>query len=73
MTPYELRFEIFKTALSIAESEFFFQKEAREKLLESGVDKKTVDIYIKDYPYFPTVKKVAEIAKQINTFVSEQS
>jgi hypothetical protein len=73
MTPYELRFEIFKTALSMAEGEAFFQKDMKDKMLENGIDEKHLHYYIKEYPQFPTVKEITEIAKQINTFVSEQS
>jgi hypothetical protein len=73
MTPYELRFEIFKTALSIAEGECFYRKEVADKLAEMGALKKFVSDYVEEYPQFPTVKRITEIAKQINTFVSEQS
>jgi len=73
MTPYELRFEIFKTALSIAEGECFYQRELKETFLSKGVDEKLLQFYIEDYPKYPSLEQIEKIAKQINTFVSEQS
>jgi hypothetical protein len=63
MTPYELRFEIFKQAMGLAEDEFH----AEYNLVEQWNDKNTVKM---DYPNFPTYEKIEALANKINNFVS---
>ena len=73
MTPYELRYKIFETALSIAEGQKFMQKEAADSLISKGFNREVVEEYINTYPDYPTVEEVTSIAKEINKFVSEQT
>jgi hypothetical protein len=57
MTPYELRFEIFKEARLIATDDFANKREA------AGEGK---------YTPFPTVKEIEVLADQIKDFVEEK-
>ena len=73
MTPYELRYKIFETALSIAEGQKFMQKEMADSLISQGFTEDTIRKYIDVFPEYPTVEEVTSIAKEINKFVSEQT
>lgn len=65
MTPYELRFAIFKQAYSMLNDEFCSKTDIARELNE----KNTVKI---DFPEFPTLNKVLEQAEIINNFVSSK-
>ncbi|NBP04462.1 MAG: hypothetical protein EBU90_31140 [Proteobacteria bacterium] len=65
MTPYELRFEIFKQAYGQAQDEF----QANYNLAEMWNDKNTVKV---DYPQFPTYEQIETLADKINNFVSSK-
>jgi hypothetical protein len=73
MTPYELRYKIFETALSIAEGESFMRKEIADSLFANGVSEETIQEYIDTYPEYPTVERITTIAREINKFVSEST
>lgn len=73
MTPYELRYKIFETALAMAEGTKFMQKEIADSLISQGFTKEVVEQYIDAYPEYPTVEEVTAMAKEINKFVSEQT
>jgi hypothetical protein len=64
MTPYELRFEIFKQAMGFAEDEFH----ANYNLAEMWNKDKNV----MDYPEFPTYEEIEALADKINNFVSSK-
>jgi len=64
MTPYELRFEIFKQAYRMLNDEFCVKYDtARE--WNDKVEKLELE-----YPNFPTLNQVLEQAEIINNFVS---
>jgi len=66
MTPYELRFEIFKQAYTMLNDEFCVKYDAvRERNTKFG--KSEID-----YPNFPSLKQVLDQAEIINTFVSSK-
>ena len=66
MTPYELRFEIFKQAYTMLNDEFCVKYDAaRERNAEFGKPKF-------DYPNFPSLEQVLDQAEIINTFVSSK-
>ena len=73
-TPFELRFDIFKQAMQLKESEFYQHRDNvtvqyewdREYAKESGT---TVD-YDPKLPKFPTFSEIEELAHKINHFVS---
>jgi len=62
MTPYELRFEIFKQAQSLADQEFHttWQSVDRKKETDPSVE----------YPSYPSYENIEKLAEKINTFVS---
>jgi len=63
MTPYELRFQIFRQAIGLAES----KHAASCKLVEQhnlSYENKW------EYPPFPSYEKIEELATKINDFVS---
>jgi hypothetical protein len=62
MTPYELRFEVFKQALEIAHNKFHAEF-GRTEILKK--DEPTLK-----FPEFPTYEEVEEIANKINKFIS---
>jgi len=66
MTPYELRFEIFKQAYIMLNDKFSIEYDTARCWNEEV--KNTVKM---DYPEFPTLGKVLEQANIINSFVSE--
>jgi hypothetical protein len=67
MTPYELRFEIFKQAYNMLNDQFSIEYDTAVRWNE--VEKKEVTM---DYPDFPTLNQVLEQAEIINDFVSSK-
>jgi hypothetical protein len=67
MTPYELRFEIFKQAYAFANDKFSIEYDTARCWNENSMN--TVKM---DYPDFPTYEKVEKLADKINTFVSSK-
>ena len=65
MTPYELRFEIFKQANGLAQDEYH----AAFTVAEQWNQLNSVKM---DYPEFPTYEKIEELADKINEFVSNK-
>jgi hypothetical protein len=65
MTPYELRFEIFKQANSLAQDEYH----ANFALADEWNKNNSVKM---DYPTFPTYDEVEDLAFKINEFVSSK-
>lgn len=65
MTPYELRFEIFKQAQTLAEFRYHADMGIieRRKELNPGNSE--------DYPTYPTFEYIQKIAEDINAFVSK--
>jgi len=68
MTPYELRFEIFKQAYNMLNDKFSIEYDTAARWNE--VEKKQVFM---DYPDFPSLNQVLEQAEIINSFVSESN
>lgn len=67
MTPYELRFSIFKEAESLAQCKHAAEVEVVERWNSNP------DNSIKmEYPEFPTFEYIQELANKINTFVSSK-
>lgn len=67
MTPYELRFEIFKQAYNMLNDQFSVEYDTARCWNEDT--KNTVKI---DYPDFPSLNQVLEQAEIINGFVSSK-
>ena len=65
MTPYELRFEIFKQANCLAQDEYH----AAFTVAEQWNQLNSVKM---DYPDFPSYEKIEELADKINEFVSNK-
>lgn len=65
MTPFELRFEIFKQAESWAQSQYIADFERVQRHNEINEDKW-------DYPIFPSYEKIEEFANKINVFISSK-
>ena len=65
MTPYELRFEIFKQAQSLADQEFH----AAFNIADQWNQINSVKM---DYPDFPSYEQIEALADKINTFVSSK-
>jgi hypothetical protein len=63
MTPYELRFEIFKQANGLAQDEYH----ANFALTDEWNKKNSVKM---DYPTFPSYEQIEALAFKINEFVS---
>ncbi|MFZ9301520.1 MAG: hypothetical protein ACO23V_11175 [Chitinophagaceae bacterium] len=64
MTPYELRFEIFKQANGLAQDKYHCQYAMVEEWNKTNSVKM-------DYPEFPTYAQIEKLADKINNFVSE--
>jgi hypothetical protein len=64
MTPYELRFEIFKQANGLAQDKYHTAF-ARAEMLSK--DDPNVE-----FPDFPTYEYIEELANKINNFVSSK-
>lgn len=67
MTPYELRFEVFKQAYTMMNDQFSIEYDTARVWNDNSEN--TVKI---DYPEFPTLDKVLEQAQIINDFVSSK-
>ena len=66
MTPYELRFEIFKQAYNMLNDEFCVKYDTAREWNNK------VDNLEMEYPEFPTLKNVLAQAEIINDFVSSK-
>jgi hypothetical protein len=64
MTPYELRFEIFKQANSLAQDEYHTAFARAEMLSKDEPNVK--------FPDFPTYEHIEALADKINEFVSSK-
>jgi hypothetical protein len=67
MTPYELRFEIFKQAYAFANDKFSIEYDTARCWNENSMN--TVKM---DYPDFPSYQDVESLAEKINEFVSSK-
>jgi hypothetical protein len=67
MTPYELRFEIFKQAYAMVQDEFSAEMELVSRYNEDTLEYSSK----KEYPRYPSYRETVQIADRINTFVSE--
>ena len=67
MTPYELRFEVFKQAYAMMHDQFSIEYDTARVWNDNSEN--TVKI---DYPEFPTLDKVLEQAQILNDFVSSK-
>lgn len=65
MTPYELRFEIFKQAYNMISDEFHIEYDTARCWNENCENSVKMD-----YPDFPTLDHVLKQAEVINNFVS---
>ena len=64
MTPYELRFEVFKQAYNMLNDQFNVEYDTAREWNEKV---NRIDL---EYPQFPTLSQVLEQAETINNFVS---
>ena len=64
MTPYELRFEIFKQSYNMLQDEFIHYVNIADQ-------KFAADMNDVDWPKPPTLRQVLSQAEVINSFVSE--
>ena len=64
MTPYELRFEVFKQAYNMLNDQFNIEYDTAREWNEKV---NRIDL---EYPQFPTLSQVLEQAETINNFVS---
>jgi len=67
MTPYELRFEIFKQAYNMLNDQFSIEMDTARYWNKNSTN--TVKM---DYPEFPTLNEVLKQAEIINDFVSSK-
>lgn len=65
MTPYELRFEIFKQAIGLTQDEYH----AKFSISDEWNKNNSVKM---DYPEFPTYEQIEALADKINNFVSSK-
>lgn len=66
MTPYELRFQIFQQAMTLAENEY----SALYEVVRSHNEKS--DLKEWEYPLYPSYEKIEKLADKINSFVSSK-
>ena len=66
MTPYELRFEIFKQAYNMLNDEFCVKYDTAREWNNK------VDNLELEYPDFPSLEKVLEQSEIFNNFVSSK-
>lgn len=66
MTPYELRFAIFKQAQTLAEYEYHTKLECIIREKENNPNLKI------DYPEYPNYEHIEQLAEKINDFVSKK-
>jgi len=64
MTPYELRFEIFRQAQTLADQEFHTSFATVDRLKDLNPDDTT------EYPQYPSYENIEKLAEKINSFVS---
>ena len=64
MTPYELRFEVFKQSYNMLNDQFNIEYDTAREWNEKV---NRIDL---EYPQFPTLSQVLEQAETINNFVS---
>lgn len=67
MTPYELRFDIFREAECLAQNKYTADVEYVERW-NSNPD----NLVKKDYPEFPTFEHIQALADKINNFISSK-
>jgi hypothetical protein len=67
MTPYELRFEIFKQAYAHANDEYLAAYNTADNWNQNP--KNSV---MMEYPEFPSYKHIEGLAEKINNFVSSK-
>ena len=65
MTPYELRFEIFKQANGLAQDEYHAAFTVADQWNQINSVKM-------DYPDFPSYEQIEKLAEKINVFVSSK-
>lgn len=65
MTPYELRFEIFKQANDLAQDEYHASFAIADECNKDNSIKM-------DYPTFPSYEQIEKLAEKINSFVSSK-
>ena len=65
MTPYELRFEIFKQANGLAQDEYHAAFTVADQWNQINSVKM-------DYPDFPSYEEIESLANRINNFVSSK-
>jgi len=65
MTPYELRFEIFKQAYAHANDEYLAAYNIVDNHNQNTENKR-------NYPTFPSYERIEELAEKINNFVSSK-
>lgn len=66
MTPYELRFEIFRQAQTLADQEFLASFATVDRLKDLNPDDTT------KYPQYPSYEYIERLAERINSFVSSK-
>lgn len=71
MTPYELRYKIFETAIGLAEGQALHKKEIADSLISKDVDEDIVKRYVDYYPSYPSLEEITSIARDINKFVTD--
>lgn len=67
MTPYELRFEIFKQASSMVMDEYYSKVTELNNLVERNPE---VSV---EYPPFPSYSNIEQVAYKINSFVNDKT
>lgn len=67
MTPYALRFEIFKQAYNMLNDKFSIEYDTARFWNEDKKNQVPME-----YPHFPTLEQVLEQAEVINNFVSSK-
>jgi hypothetical protein len=67
MTPYELRFEIFKQAYNMLNDQFSIEYDTVVNWNRNSINKVKMDL-----PEYPSLNQVLERAEIINSFVSSK-
>ena len=67
MTPYELRFEIFKQAYNMLNDQFSVEHDTVVNWNRNSINKVKMDL-----PEYPSLNQVLEQAEIINDFVSSK-
>jgi hypothetical protein len=66
MTPYELRFEIFKQAQALSDNQYHTKLEC---ILREKENNPNLEI---NYPEYPSYEYIEQLAEKINEFVSKK-